>query len=125
MKPLGDQELEVLRWVAEHGPATVGQVAERYGEPQGLARTTLLTVMERLRAKGYLTRRKVEGVYQYASKVPLSELLRGVVGDFVKKALAGSLSPLATWLAQAEEVSDEELRQLEEAVSRLQSRRKQ
>ena len=122
-KPVGDQELAVLRWVAEHGPATVGEVAEKFGEPQGLARSTILTVMERLRSKGHLTRHKVEGVYQYSSSVPLAELLRGVVGDFVEKSLAGSLSPFATWLSQAEEVSDDELRQLEEAVARLKSKK--
>lgn len=122
-KPVGEQELAVLRWVAEHGPATVGEVAEKFGEPQGLARSTILTVMERLRSKGHLTRNKVEGVYQYSSSVPLAELLRGVVGDFVQKSLAGSLSPFATWLSQADEVSDEELRQLEEAVARLKSKK--
>lgn len=123
-KAVGDQELAVLRYVAEHGPATVGEVAERYGERQGLARSTILTVMERLRAKGHLTRRKVEGVYQYASRVPKAELLRGVVGDFVQRALAGSLSPFAAYLAQAETVSDEELQQLQDVVRRLQQRRK-
>lgn len=122
-KPVGDQELALLRWVAEHGPVTVGEVAEKFGEPQGLARSTVLTVMERLRGKGHLTRHKVEGVYQYGSSVPLAELLRGVVGDFVQKSLAGSLSPFATWLSQADEVSDDELRQLEEAVARLKSKK--
>jgi predicted transcriptional regulator len=122
-KPVGEQELVVLRWVAEHGPATVGEVVEKFGEPQGLARSTVLTVMERLRAKGHLTRRKVEGVYQYSSRVPLTELLSGVVGDFVSKSLAGSLSPFAAWLSRAEEVSDEELRELEDAVARLKSKK--
>ncbi|AKQ63185.1 Transcriptional regulator, MecI family [Myxococcus hansupus] len=123
-KPVGEQELVVLRYVAEHGPATVGEVAERFGEPQGLARSTILTVMERLRLKGYLTRRKVEGVYQYASPVPASELLRDVVGDFVQRSLSGSLSPFAAYLSEAEDVSDDELAQLQDVVARLRSKKK-
>lgn len=123
-KGVGEQELALLRWVAEHGPATVGEVAERFGEPQGLARSTVLTVMERLRNKGHLTRRKVEGVFQYASLVPVTELLRGVVSDFVEKTLAGSLSPFATYLAEAEDVSEEELQQLQDVVARLQSKKR-
>jgi predicted transcriptional regulator len=123
-KAVGEQELALLRWVAEHGPASVGEVAERFGEPQGLARSTVLTVMERLRAKGHLTRRKVEGVYRYASPVPVGELLRGVVSDFVRKTLSGSLSPFATYLSEAEDVSDEELQQLKDVVARLQSRKR-
>ena len=123
-KGVGEQELALLRWVAEHGPATVGEVAERFGEPQGLARSTVLTVMERLRNKGHLTRRKVEGVFQYASPVPVTELLRGVVSDFVEKTLAGSLSPFATYLAEAEDVTEEELKQLQDVVARLQSKKR-
>lgn len=122
-KAVGDQELAVLRYVAEHGPATVGEVAERFGEAQGLARSTILTVMERLRKKGHLTRHKVEGVFQYSSLVPTSELLRGVVGEFVQRSLAGSLSPFVTYLAEAEDVSEEELQQLHDVVARLQSRK--
>ncbi len=124
MKPVGEQELAVLRYVAEHGPATVGEVAERFGEPQGLARSTILTVMERLRLKGYLTRGKVEGVYQYASPVPAEELLRDVVGDFVQRTLSGSLSPFAAYLSEAEDVSDAELAQLQDVVARLRSKKR-
>ena len=123
-KPVGEQELAVLRYVAEHGPATVGEVAERFGEPQGLARSTILTVMERLRLKGYLTRRKVEGVFQYASPVPAEELLRDVVGDFVQRSLSGSLSPFAAYLSEAEDVSDEDLAQLQDVVARLRSKKR-
>lgn len=122
-KGVGEQELVVLRYVAEHGPATVGTVAERFGEPQGLARSTILTVMERLRNKGHLTREKVDGVYQYRSMVPASELLAGVVGDFVQRTLAGSLSPFVTYLSEAEDVSEEELQQLQDVVARLKSRK--
>jgi predicted transcriptional regulator len=101
----------------------VGEVAERFGEAQGLARSTILTVMERLRKKGHLTRRKAEGVFQYSSPLPASELLRGMVGDFVERTLAGSLSPFVTYLAEAEDVSEEELQQLQDVVAQLQSRK--
>lgn len=124
MKAVGEQELSVLRYVAEYGPVTVGEVAERYGEAQGLARSTILTVMERLRKKGHLTRRKVEGVFQYSSPLPAPELLRGMVGDFVERTLAGSLSPFVTYLAEAEGVSEEELQQLQDVVAQLQSRKR-
>jgi len=123
-KPVGEQELSVLRYVAEHGPATVGEVVERFGEPQGLARSTILTVMERLRLKGYLTRRKVDGVFQYASPVREGELLRDVVGDFVQRTLSGSLSPFAAYLSDADDVSDKDLAQLQDVVARLRSKKR-
>lgn len=120
---IGDQELALLQYVAEKGGATVGEAAEEWGGPQGLARSTVLTMMERLRAKGHLVRRQVQGVYRYSSPASASELMRGVVGSFVEKTLGGSISPFAAYLAQTSEVSAEELAELEAVVSKLQSRR--
>jgi len=34
--PLGDQELEVLPYIAEHAPISVGEAAERFGDSHGL-----------------------------------------------------------------------------------------
>jgi predicted transcriptional regulator len=122
---IGDQELALLRWVAETGPSTVGEVAEGFGAPRGLARSTVLTVMERLRRKRRLRRRKAGGVYRYSSPVPARELLRGVVESFVETALGGSVSPVVTFLSEVEEVSDAELAELERIVARLGEKRRE
>ena len=49
---IGDQELALLQHIDESGAASVGEVAASFGEPRGLARSTVLTMMERLRGKG-------------------------------------------------------------------------
>lgn len=121
---IGEQELELLKYVAEVGPQSVGQVAEGYGAPRALARSTVLTMMERLRRKGHLTRRRADGVYQYKSTLPIGELLRGAVRTFVEGALAGSVSPVVNYLSERAEVSDQELADLERLVQRLHSQRK-
>ncbi|MEA2694749.1 MAG: hypothetical protein QOJ16_4136 [Acidobacteriota bacterium] len=124
-KSIGDQELTLLRYVAEQGEATVGQAAEGFGAPRGLARSTVLTMMERLRAKGYLDRRQAEGVFRYAPRETAGELLHGVVRDFVLRTLGGSVSPFVAYLTETEEVSDAELAELERLVAKLQSKRKE
>ncbi len=116
---IGDRELALLRWIAERGGASVGTAADKYGEPRGLARSTVLTMMERLRGKGHLDRRRVDGVFHYTSPASPRELMRGVVASFVESTLGGSLTPFTAYLADAEEVSDDELAELEELVSRL------
>jgi len=121
--PHGSQELALLRWIAEHGPVGVGRVAEVFGADHGLARTTVLTVMERLRRKGHLTRRRIDGVYVYASNLDHAGVLRGAVGQFIDRALQGSVSPIAAWLTERGEVTDAELRELERAVRALRSKR--
>lgn len=121
-KTIGDQELALLRWVAGRGGATVGEAAEGFGTARDLARSTVLTMMERLRKKGHLHRAKVEGVYRYSSPASPREVLRSVVETFVEQTLGGSVSPFVAYLAESGEVSEGELRELEELVARLQSR---
>jgi predicted transcriptional regulator len=122
-KSIGDQELALLKHVAQTGPVSVGQVAEGYGAPRGLARSTVLTMMERLRQKGHLEREPVDGVFHYRAASSPGELLQGAVRSFVEKTLAGSVSPFVTYLTERSEVSDDELAELERLVDRLRSRR--
>lgn len=125
MKSIGDQELSLLRYVAEEGAVSVGQVAEGFGTPRGLARSTVLTMMERLRQKGHLDREQADGVYRYSSPVPPGEVLRGAVRSFVERTLSGSVSPFVAYLTETAEVSDTELAELEELVARLKSKRQE
>jgi predicted transcriptional regulator len=117
--PLGDQELAVWRFIADHAPVSAREVADRFAEERGLARTTILTVMERLRKKGYLTRRRREGLYEYSPRVPPAEVVQGLVRQFVEKTLAGSVSPLVAYLARTRVLSSEELAELEQLVAEL------
>ena len=88
-KSLGEQALAVLRYISEQGGATVGEVAAGFGDPQGLSRSTVVTVMDRLRLQGYLTRFKQEdGVFRYLPEQKQEELFGWLITRFIDKALA-------------------------------------
>lgn len=118
-KQLSDLELEVLRYLAEAGPRTAREAADEFGEANGYARTTVLTLLERLRQKGYLSRTKVEGVFRYRSVLSTEDLMSGVVGRFVQRSLGGSVSPLVAFLSQNRKLSDEELAELRRLVDSM------
>jgi predicted transcriptional regulator len=122
---IGDQELALLHHIDECGSASVGKVAASFGEPRGLARSTVLTMMERLRGKGYLKRRQLKGMFRYSTATGPGEVMRSAVGSFVEKTLSGSVSPFVAWMSERAEVSDTELAELEALVAQLQSRRKE
>jgi len=124
-KTIGDQELALLQYVAEQEGATVGEVAAGFGEERGLARSTVLTMMERLRGKAYLTREQVDGVYRYAATGEQDTVVQGAVASFVEKTLQGSVSPFVAFMSHKAEVSDQELAELEALVAQLQSRRRE
>jgi predicted transcriptional regulator len=116
---IGEQELALLRHIADRGSLSVGDAAEQFGAPRGLARSTVLTMMERLRRKGLLARRITDGVYRYHTRASSADLLKGAVGRFVERSLNGSVSPFLAYLSEAGAVTDDELRELETLVERL------
>jgi predicted transcriptional regulator len=124
VESIGDQELLLLRFVADRGDSTVGEAAEGFAAPRGLARSTVLTMMERLRRKGHLGRRMAGGVYRYAPRTAPRTAIQHAVRRFVDRTLAGSISPFVAYLSERERVSDEELAELEALVARLQSDRR-
>src|SRR3954464_6483685 len=108
LPPVGDQELALLHFINERQPASVAQAVEGFGRPRGLARSTVLTMMERLRRKGYLTRRVGDGVYRYVTvtRGAPSAAVRRAVQTFVDRTLGGTVSPFVAYLAEHEQFSD-------------------
>ncbi len=105
---LGELELEVLKVVWEIQPCTVREVAEVLGERRGSARTTVLTVMQRLTGKGYLTRRKQAGVHRYSTTEERRAVITNLVEQFVNRVLDGSPLPFVAYLAESKELSEEQ-----------------
>ncbi len=115
-------ELEILRYILDHHPLTVREVADHIAETKGHTRTTVLNVMERLRRKGYLTRRQEGGLFQYAPSVPKPQMEQTLIRSFVAQALGGSLEPFMAYLTQEADMSDAELADLKQFVDGLDRR---
>lgn len=114
---VGQAEMDILRYVADHHPITVREVANHVADTKGHVRTTVLNVMERLRKKGFLTRQKVDGIFKYSPSTPKNQLLQGLVRDFVERALGGSIAPFVAYLGEREKLSDEEVAELRQLLN--------
>ena len=80
---------------------TVREAVASWGAPRGLARTTVLTMLERLREKGHLSREKTsDGNWAYLPVLPKAELLSGLVQSFIERTLGGSVSPFVSYLTE-------------------------
>ena len=121
---IGRVELEILQYISEHHPVTVRAVADHAAATKGHVRTTVLNIMERLRAKGCLRRRKIDGIYHYSPTVAKVDFLRGMVRDFVQKSLGGSISPFMAYLSEEAELSERELAELRNLVAELGSEKR-
>ena len=119
--PLGDQQLEILRFISERAPVTPRQVADHFGETRGLARTTVITVMEKLREKGLLTRRKAGGAFQYSTVVAPPDVEQGMVERFIEQTLGGSILPFVAYLTRGKKLSSQEAAELKRLARDLEA----
>ncbi|MDZ4850493.1 MAG: BlaI/MecI/CopY family transcriptional regulator [Pirellulaceae bacterium] len=118
MPSIGQEELSVFQFVQSQDPVTVREVADHFAS-MGKARTTVLTVMERLRSKKLLTREKIGGSFRYHACIESTAILQSLVNDFVQNILGGSLSPFVAYLSEASNVSDQEVKELKRLVGQL------
>jgi predicted transcriptional regulator len=122
-KALGEQALAVLRYITELGGATVGEVTEGFGEPQGLSRSTVVTVMDRLRAQGYLTRVKGDdGVFRYQPAQPQEELFGWLITRFIEKTLAGRFTAFSAYFTRSERLTTEEKAELNRLLAKMEDK---
>jgi predicted transcriptional regulator len=120
---IGKAELEILEFIHGHHPVTVREVADHLAASRGLVRTTALNVMNRLVTKGFLVRKKVEGVFVYSPRVARGTVFRNLIRDFVSQTLGGSVSPFVAYLADDAQLTEEELGQLRQLVKDLEQRK--
>lgn len=109
----------MLNYVAEKGPITVREVADTLGVDLGVGLTTIQQMMDRLRKKGLLERQKASGPFRYRAVREQGEVMQSVIGRFVSETLGGSVSPFVRYLSEARNLSDADLRELEELVKQL------
>ncbi len=116
---IGEQELALWRYVAQHAPVRSREVQEGFGTPNGLSRTTVLTMLERLWRKGYLKRTEKEGTFYYEPALSEESLHRQLLQRFVDNVLGGSVTPFVSYLVESQSLTPEETEVLRQLVERL------
>jgi len=97
---LTDLELEVMHVVWELGRGTVRQVYEVILDRRPIAYTTVMTMMNILEEKEYLSRSKRGRAYVYEPIHPKGEVISSMVDDFVSRVFDGSARPLVAGLVK-------------------------
>jgi len=78
--------------------------------------------MRKLEAKGYLEHEVHERTYVYQATVSRQEVRQSLLSDLLERVFEGSPALLVNSLVEQNQVSDEDLREIQKLVSR---RRKQ
>ena len=99
----------------------MGEVAEHVAQTTGQARTTVLTIMERLRRKGYLTPKRMRRrlpLFPEDTQVRFSSRLGE---EFVDTTLGGSVSPFVAFLSEGGPISESDLDSLKRFVREMEN----
>jgi predicted transcriptional regulator len=106
---LGRLELQIMNVVWSRGKATVYEVKDDLSQGRKPAYSTILTMMRKLEAKGYLKHDVDDRTYVYESTISRKTVRHGLLGDLVDRLFEGSSSLLLTSLVEQDRISDEEL----------------
>lgn len=91
---LGELETAVMELLWSKPEQTVNEVEERLRDKREIAHTTVLTTLDRMHRKGYLTREKQGKAFVYAPVYTREEFDRGIAQE-VLGALLGQSKGLA------------------------------
>jgi len=111
-RKLTDAELEIMHVVWELDGGTVREVHQLLNQQRPLAYTTVMTMMNILEEKGHLTRRKEGRAFRYQPVRPKSQVISGMVEDFVGRVFEGSATPLVLSLVKDHKISKKDLEEI-------------
>ena len=113
-------ELEVLHVLWDGGAMTVRQVMEKLEERPDRAYTSVMSLMNVMHDKGLLDREPEGRAFIYKPAVAREITLRGMLGDLLHRAFAGSASLLVSQLLDQANPKDDELAQIRKAIKTYQ-----
>lgn len=122
---LGALEAEVMSTLWEHAPQTVVQVEERLRRKREIAHTTVLTTLDRMHRKGYLTREKEGKAFVYAPRYTREEFERKLAQEVLGALLGGLGEPVLSTFIDLVGQDDAQLSHLESLINEKRGRRRQ
>src|SRR6516165_2578769 len=112
---LTNAEHRIMEVIWARGSATVADVVEALEGKD--AYTTILTLMRILKAKGYLSSRKVGRAHLFTPKVDRATVARKAVHNLLSKFFSGSPGELVLTFLREEELTPEELDELKQKIA--------
>ena len=115
-----DAELAVLQHLWGRATATIRQITDVIYPGGGPSRyATVQKLLERLEAKGHVTRDADVVPHRFAAAVGRGELIGRRLRTVADKLCGGSLSPLLTNLVESRALSRREIGELRDLIDRL------
>jgi predicted transcriptional regulator len=113
---LGKLEAEVMQILWQQPGQPVTEVEERLRRRREIAHTTVLTTLDRMYRKGYLTRERQGKAFVYAPRYSREEFERTLAREVLSGLLGGLGEPVLSTFVELVGQDEEQLERLEELI---------
>lgn len=117
MEKLTLQEEQAMLYIWNTGACYVKDVVEQYPEPRP-PYTTVASVVQNLKRKGYLEAVRVGNTYRYTPLVSQGEYRRKSVGNLVRNYFADSYKEMVSFFARENKVSASDLKEIIDLIEK-------
>jgi predicted transcriptional regulator len=112
-------ELRILKVIWRQSPLSARDVQGALArDGKKLAKTSIITTLNTMVGKQYLSRQKQGNTYLFASRITESDVGDRVLGDVVDRVFDGSTSAVLLKLFDVKDVDGEELKELRRIIDR-------
>ena len=116
---ISDAEHAVMEVLWKRAPLTATEVADPVTDEKDWSLQTVKTLLSRLAAKAVVGTERDGRRFLYSPLVERDAYLIGVSRNFVDRLFGGKVMPLVAHLAEADELSAEDIREIEELLREL------
>jgi predicted transcriptional regulator len=123
-KQLTKAETQVMNimWGLPEQQGFIQDIIDRYPEPKP-AYTTILTFMKILTDKGFVKPERVGKANRFSPLVSKDDYTYSFISDVKDTFFDGSFTSLVSFFAKKEQYTDEELAELKELMTKIESKR--
>jgi predicted transcriptional regulator len=114
---LGTAEAEILRLVWDLKEASAQQIWEALPEGRDVAPATVLTVLRRLRDKGFLKSRTLGKAHFFSPAIQPQQVISKKVGELLKRFFGDDPVPLVMHLAETHQIDQDDVARLQEMLA--------
>ena len=121
MEKLTYQEEEAMRFIWNLGPCFVKEIVTCYDEPKP-PYTTVASIVNNLKRKGYLTAERFGNTYRYTPLVKQEEYTSNSVGNIVRNYFANSYKEMVSFFAKEQKISKDELNEIIDLIEKQENK---
>jgi len=113
---LTEGEWVIIDAVWANQPCAAPTVQEKLASRKKWSYSTVKTMMDRMVAKGLLTTERIRNLILYRSAITRKQAQKGEIVRALKRAFDGALTPMMQFLLDSNNLSQEQLDEIEELI---------